>query len=129
MKRKTEKRKHGSKWPKVLLLIPVLTIGLSMLGAKMIVSGAVPETSVNTMAVIITGIIGLILGLLGAIVSPQKKLLWGLLAAVLTAAALLLGNLLFFGVAYGEVLPGLGAALGGGVIGALLGSKKRKKYA
>lgn len=129
MKRKTEKRKHGSKWPKVLLLIPVLTIGLAMLGAKMIVSGAVPETSVNTLAVIITAIVGLILGLLSAIVSPQKKLLWGLLAAVLTAAALLLGNLLFFGVAYGKVLPGLGATLGGGVIGALLGSKKRKKYA
>lgn len=129
MKRKAEKRKSGSRWPKILLLIPVLTVGMAMLGAQMIVSGAVPETSVQTLAVIITAIVGLCLGLLGAVVSPQKKLLWGLLAALLTAAALMLGNLLFFGVTYGHVLQGVGAALGGGLIGALLGSKKRKKYA
>lgn len=130
MKRKTGKRKQGgSRWPKVLLLIPLLTVGLAMLGGQMIVSGTVPEHSVQTLATIITAITGLCLGLAGAVASPQKKFLWGLLAALLTAAALMLSNLLFFGVTYGHVLQGVGAALGGGLIGALLGSKKRKKYA
>ncbi|MBQ7870909.1 MAG: hypothetical protein IJ357_02095 [Oscillospiraceae bacterium] len=129
MKRKAEKRKHsGSKWPRVLLLIPVLTVGLAMLGAKLIVSGTVSETAVQTLAILITAIVGLCMGLIGAAVSPQKKLLWGLLAALTAVLAMILGNLLFFGVTYSRILPGVGATLGGGVLGALLGSKKRKKY-
>ena len=130
MKRKADKRKRGSSsWAKVLVLIPLLAVGLAMLGAQLIVSGTVPEGSVRTLAVIMTAVVGLCMGLVGAIASPQKKLLWGLLAALLTVAALMLGNLLFFGVTYEHLLQNAGATLGGGLIGALLGSKKRKKYA
>lgn len=129
MKRKQKKRRSGNRWLRILLLIPILTVGLAMLTAELIVTGTVAEDAVPSLALGISTAVGLCLGLAGALASPQKKLLWGLLAALLTAMAFLLGNLLFFGVAYGRVLPGIGATLGGGVLGALLGTKRRQKYA
>ena len=43
------------------------------------------------------------------------------------ALFLLLGNLLFFGVHYGEALPVLLPLAGAGLLGALLGAGRRKK--
>lgn len=55
------------------------------------------------------------------------KLLCGLGAAGGYALFLLLGNLLFFGVHYGEALPVLLPLAGAGLLGALLGAGRRKK--
>ncbi len=128
MRKKVDKRRCGNRWMRILLLGPVLTLALAMLGAKLIVMGWIAEDRLSMIGLSIMGIVGLVLGLLGAIQSPQKKLLWGTLAAAITAAGLLLGNLLFFGVGYCNLAAGLGTTIGSGVIGALLGSGRRKKY-
>ena len=74
---------------------------------------------------------GMLVAFLGALIaalhSGRRKLLCGLGAAGGYALFLLLGNLLFFGVHYGEALPVLLPLAGAGLLGALLGAGRRKK--
>ena len=64
---------------------------------------------------------------IAALHSGRRKLLCGLGAAGGYALFLLLGNLLFFGVHYGEALPVLLPLADAGLLGALLGAGRRKK--
>ena len=82
-------------------------------------------------ALLIAGVIAGLVAFLGALIaalhSGRRKLLCGLGAAGGYALFLLLGNLLFFGVHYGEALPVLLPLAGAGLLGALLGAGRRKK--
>ncbi len=113
----------------ILIAMPILTIVLSLLAAKIILSGTIREANLMGCVYTIGAIVSFLLSLYCALRMPQKKLIWGSAVAVLYAVMLLLGNLLFFGIGYGSMLPTLGAVLLGGIAGSLLGSVKRSKYA
>ena len=76
---------------------------------------------------VIAGLVAFLGALIAALHSGRRKLLCGLGAAGGYALFLLLGNLLFFGVHYGEALPVLLPLAGAGLLGALLGAGRRKK--
>ncbi len=109
--------------------MPILTILLALLGAKLILSEVISEGAMQWCACIITGIVSFLLCLYTALRMPQKKFLWGLLTAAAYCCLLLLGNLLFFGVGYGNIPAVVMAVFGGGLFGSLLGAGKRRKFA
>ena len=92
--------------------MPLATLALAALAARLILGGKLPESSLPVAAGVIAGLVAF-LGALGA--------------AGGYALFLLLGNLLFFGVHYGEALPVLLPLAGAGLLGALLGAGRRKK--
>lgn len=108
---------------------PLLTVASALLCAKLILSGALKQESITAIACVIAAAVSLLCGFFAARRAPQKKLLWGIMAAGGYACALLLGNLLFFGEGYDGILPIVGCCLGGGVLGSLTAAAKRKKYA
>ncbi len=125
------KRKGKGSVPVVGLLIamPMLTLLLSLLGAKLILSEVLPEQGTQWIAALVTGITALLLSFLCAKATTQKKFLWGMGTAGTYCCMLLLGNLLFFGVGYGSILGVAAFVFGGGVLGSLLGAIKRRKFA
>ncbi len=125
------KRKGKGSVPVVGLLIamPILTLLLALLGAKLILSEVVPETGMQWIAYLSAGITALFMSLLSAKTSAQKKFLWGMGAAGVYCCMLLLGNLLFFGVGYGNILGVVVSVFVGGFLGSLLGGIKRRKFA
>ena len=127
--RKTSKSKKKKTVIIFLIAVPLLTLLLSLLTAKLILDGKLSEEQLNMGAIVITGLVAFMASLYAAIRSPQKKLFWGMGAAGAYALALMLGNLLFFGVGYGRVFPQLLVILGSGLLGSLCGAVKRKKYA
>ena len=113
-----------------LLFMPILTILLALLFSKLILSGVIPEKGISWCACVIVGVVALLLCLFSSMKSAQKKFLWGMTTACIYACLLLLGNLLFFGVAYGGNVPAvLATVLLSGMLGSLLGCKKRRKFA
>lgn len=125
----SKKGKGRSVAVQLLIAMPLLTVGLSFAAAKMILSGTIGEENLTLCAYVIAGTISFVLSLYCAIRMPQKKALWGIGTAGCYAIVLLLGNLLFFGVGYGAILPMLGSVLGTGCIGSVLGAMKRRHYA
>lgn len=113
----------------ILIAMPILTITLSIIAAKMILAGTLREDCLMMCVYTIGSLVSLLLSLYCAIRVPQKKFLWGSAVAALYALLLMLGNLLFFGIGYGSILPQLTAVILGGICGSLLGSVKRRKYA
>lgn len=109
------------------IAMPVLTLLLSALAAKLILSGTLSEDSNTVVAAVIAGVTAFVSALYCAIRMPQKKLLWGLLITAAYGAFLLLGNLLFFGVAYGNLGGVLLPVFCAGLIGSLIGAAKKKK--
>ncbi len=122
-------KKGGRLYLQLLLLMPVLTLLLAAIGAKLIDGEVLGEEAVNALAPVIAALSAFSLALYAALRSPQKKFLWAVTTAVAYACLLLLGNLLFFGVGFGPVLPVLASVLTAGLLGGLLGSRKRRKYA
>ena len=98
--------------------MPLATLALAALAARLILGGKLPESSLP---------VAFLGALIAALHSGRRKLLCGLGAAGGYALFLLLGNLLFFGVHYGEALPVLLPLAGAGLLGALLGAGRRKK--
>ena len=94
--------------------MPLATLALAALAARLILG-------------VIAGLVAFLGALIAALHSGRRKLLCGLGAAGGYALFLLLGNLLFFGVHYGEALPVLLPLAGAGLLGALLGAGRRKK--
>ena len=94
---------------------------------RLILGGKLPESSLPVAAGVIAGLVAFLGALIAALHSGRRKLLCGLGAAGGYALFLLLGNLLFFGVHYGEALPVLLPLAGAGLLGALLGAGRRKK--
>ena len=109
--------------------LPLLTVLLSLGCAELILSEVIGEEKIELLACILTGIVAFAASLYAAIRSPQKKLIWGMLTALGYGCCLLVGNLLFFGIGYGRILPIMSSVLGAGLLGSLLGAAKRRKYA
>jgi len=107
--------------------MPLATLALAALAARLILGGKLPESSLPVAAGVIVGLVAFLGALIAALHSGRRKLLCGLGAAGGYALFLLLGNLLFFGVHYGEALPVLLPLAGAGLLGALLGAGRRKK--
>ena len=105
--------------------MPLATLALAALAARLILGGKLPESSLPVAAGVIAGLVAFLGALIAALHSGRRKLLCGLGAAGGYALFLLLGNLLFFGVHYGEALLPL---TGAGLLGALLGAGRRKKH-
>ena len=127
-----KKRTKGKGSASVLLnlaLGTILTLGFTVLSAKLILSGTLNENGIDLYAGITKGIVALVLSLLTARRSPQRKILWGLLAVALYYLLLVICNLLFFGIAFSGVLQSALWIMGGGLLGSLLGNKKVRKYA
>ena len=103
--------------------MPLATLALAALAERLILGGKLPESSLPVAA----GVIAFLGALIAALHSGRRKLLCGLGAAGGYALFLLLGNLLFFGVHYGNALPVLLPLAGAGLLGALLGAGRRKK--
>lgn len=108
---------------------PLLTVALALVSAKLILGGTLKQESITAIACVIAGVVSLLCGFFAARRAPQKKLLWGIMAAGGYACTLLLGNLLFFGEGYDGILPIVGCCLGCGILGSLTAAVKRKKYA
>lgn len=103
------------------------TLLLSMLCAALMEKGSIPEERTNLSACLIVGLVSLLSCAVTASCAKEKKLLRGMLGAGIYAALLLLGNLLFFGVGYADVLPILMSILAAGVLGSILGSLRKRK--
>ena len=123
------KRSYRSVVMQCLLSMPTLTILLSFVCAKLIVSEILKEESLQMCVVAIVGFVAFGGSLYCAIRMPQKKAMWGLGTAVVYFVMLFLGNLLFFGLGYGEIMSVLICVLTGGILGSLIGALKRRKYA
>ncbi len=123
MKTKTSKK---SFWIVLLIAIPALTILAAFGGAKLILSGAVPESKLELTVCIAVGLVALVLSLIGAYRAKQKKFIWGIAFAAGYIVILMLSNLLFFGEGYGAILPNVIAVMTGGVIGSMIGAGKRR---
>lgn len=130
MKRKGKGSTTGKKTAILAVLAAlVLTLGLSLLCAKMMLSGTIREEQLSVACAGIVAIVSFVLCLIVSMRMPQKKLMWGMLTALGYACALMLGNLLFFGVGYGGFAMILLPLFGAGLIGSLLGTKRHGKYA
>ncbi len=130
MKRKGKGSAAGKKTAiAAMIATPLLTLGLSLLSAKLMLSGSIKEEQLSTVSGVIVGIVSFVLSLLVALRMPQKKLMWGMLTVSGYACALFLGNLLFFGVGYGGFATILLPLFGAGFVGSLLGTRRHGKYA
>ena len=128
MKRKGKRGTRGVAL-QLLLALPLLTFLAALGTAKLMLSEAIGQERAGLCVCIYTAVIAFAACLYCALRLPQKKILWGLLTAVSYLCLLLLSNLLFFGVGYGEILPVAGSVLGAGLVGSVLGAGKRRKYA
>lgn len=125
------KRAHktGTIVMQILIAMPILSILMALALAKLILSETIRQDQQLIGVCVIAGVIAFMLCLYCAIRMPQKKAIWGFATAGSYALALLLGNLLFFGVGYGRITPILITIILTGIVGSLIGSGKRKKYA
>lgn len=123
----TGKKRRGRGVVLVILAMTILTLGLTGAFAALTEAGTIPEEKTGLLAMLTVGIVSLASCSVIAARAPERKLLRGLCGAAIYAAMLLIGNLLFFGVGYAEVLPILMSILAGGAVGSILGSFKRKK--
>ena len=97
MKKQTKRGRSVIRPLTVQLLIaaPVLTLLLCLAVARLILSGVVPEERITLCACAIAGITGFLLSLYCGVRVPQKRLLWGMVAAAGYALLLLIGNQFF----------------------------------
>lgn len=75
--------------------MPLATLALAALAARLILGGKLPESSLPVAAGVIAGLVAFLGALIAALHSGRRKLLCGLGAAGGYALFLLLGNLLF----------------------------------
>lgn len=113
----------------LLIAMPILTVLLALLGAKLILSSVIAESQIGVVVFMIAMLVSLVGSWYAAMRMSQKRFFWGLSFTGCYGLLLLLSNLLFFGVAYTSVGAVLCAVACGGLTGSLLGAAKRKKYA
>ena len=112
-----------------ILLILILTMGLALLFAKLILSEVIAQKNLQLCASAIALMVSFVTGMIGAKKTERRKFLWGISSCGILFLVLLISNLLFFGVSFQNV-PMIGAGiLVGGIPGSLLGKKKVRKYA
>lgn len=112
-----------------LIAMPILTVLLSLAAAAMIRSELLPESTLQISACAVAAIVSFLLCLYCALRMSQKKFIWGMLIAAIYCCMMLLGNLLFFGVGYGNILSVVLTIITAGILGSLLGAAKPRKYA
>ena len=125
MKRKGKRRV----WLRLVLAAPILTVGMALLCAWLMLRGSVGEEQIGWVVGGIASLCAFALSLYTALCVPRKKLLWGTMTAIGYGFALLLGNLLFFGEAYGELSGVILPAFFGGIAASLLGTLRSRKIA
>lgn len=128
MKRKGKKNARGLVF-QLAIAMPLLTILLALLSAKLILKETIGEEQAGLCVCVLTGLVAFVTSLYSAIRMPQKKMLWGGLTAIGYLCLLLLCNLLFFGIGYGHVVMIASCVIAGGLIGSFLGAIKHRKYA
>ncbi len=126
-----KKSKKGSTFPitRSLLWMPILTILLALIWGELILNAVIPEEQGRAVAVTIAFIVSFICCLITVKRCPNQKLLWSLGTAISYGCMLMLGNLLFFGVAYTGMAGQWCSILSAGLIAGFLPKKKRGKYA
>ena len=125
MKRKGKKRL----WLRIMIGAPILTMASALLCGWLMVNGKVGEDRMELVVGLIAGGCAFLLSLYTSICVPRKKLLWGMATAFSYGAALMLGNLLFFGEGYAQLTGVLLPTFGGGIIASLLGAAIHRKIA
>lgn len=113
----------------LLISMPVLTVLFALGAAKLILSELLPQEKMQLYACIYAAIIAFAISIYASLRMPQKKVVWGIITTVTYLCMLLLGNLLFFGIGYGHILPVAASVMIAGLIGSLFGAGKRKRYA
>ena len=125
MKRKGKQRL----WLRIMIGAPILTMAAALLCGWLMVNGKVCEDRMGLAVSAIAGGCAFLLSLYTSVSVPRKKLLWGMVTALSYGAALMLGNLLFFGEGYTELGGVLLPTFGGGIIASLLGAAIHRKIA
>ena len=125
MKRKGKRRL----WLRIVVAAPLLTVGLALLCAWLMLKGSIREEQIGAVVGGIAAMCAFVISLYTALCVPRKKLMWGLATAIGYGFSLLLGNLLFFGEAYGELLGVILPVFGGGMAASLLGTLRSRKIA
>ena len=113
----------------ILIAMPLMSIILSIIAAKMVLSGTIQEANFMICVYAIVGLVSFLVSMYCALRMKRKKVLWGMATACGYMVMLILGNLLFFGVGYGEILPTCAVVLSVGCAGSLIGAMKRRHYA
>ena len=126
-KKGTKKNPAARRLVGKLFAMLAATAALAAAGAALMAGGSIPEEKLGLLAQGITGAVSLACGWITAAKAAEKKLLHGLIGPGLYLLVLLLGNLLFFGVGYENLLPVGLTVLAAGVGGSILGSLRRKK--
>lgn len=121
-------RTGKGRWIAMAIAVPVLTIGLAGIAAKLMLSEVITESALEYAAAVIVGVVSFVTALVVAIAMPQKKLMWSMVTTAAYACALLLGNLLLFGVGYAGVGWIIGTVFGAGLLGGVIGSAKRQRH-
>lgn len=114
---------------RILVWMLLSTMLLSLLSAKLILWGKIGEGYQQFVPYIIVSIVSVCGSFLTARTVPQRSLLWGMAIALGYVCSLMMGNLLFFGVAYRGVVPIIAYVLGGSIVGSSLGIIRKGKIA
>lgn len=126
-KKGTKKNPAARRLVGKLFAMLAATAALAAAGAALMAGGSIPEEKLGLLAQGITGAVSLACGWITSAKAAEKKLLHGLIGPGLYLLVLLLGNLLFYGVGYENLLPVGLTVLAAGVGGSILGSLRRKK--
>ena len=128
--KQVRKRRVAKKHPwRILVWMILSTMLLSLLSAKLILWGKIGEGYQQFVPYIIVSIVSVCGAFLTARTVPQRALLWGMAIALGYVCCLMMGNLLFFGVAYRGVVSIIAYVLVGGFAGSSLGIIRRGKIA
>ena len=126
---KGKRKRQTMPMTSAIIWMPILTLGLALITAKLILQGIMAESQGRGAVFAIAFLVSCV----GALITRKRcvkaSLLWCLGTSVAYACILMLGNLLFFGVAYEGVGGVWLAVLLGGLIAALLPKKKKGKFA
>ena len=126
---KGKRKRQTMPMTQAIIWMPILTIGLAFITAKLILQGTIAESQGRGAVYLIVFIVSCACSLITRRRCVKATLLWCLGTALVYACILMMGNLLFFGVAYEGVGMVWLIILSGGFLAALLPKKKKGKFA
>lgn len=107
--------------------MPLVTLALAALAARLILGGKLPESGLPVAAGVIAGLVAFLGALIAALHSGRRKLLCGLGAGRRLCAVFAAGEPAVLRRTLRGSTAGPAAAGGAGLLGALLGAGRRKK--
>ncbi len=119
---------HRSPW-RPLYWMPLLTLLLCLLCAKLILWGKLPESALQLLPRLLGGLVSFLGAFHGTRIATQKRFLWGLVNAGAYGGMLMLGNLLFFGETFSGIGPMFLWVLIGGFLGSMVANMRKSKIA